>query len=190
MSNADLPSGGLSSSGLHSGLGLLRPLLALGGSALLLASLDRLRAGCGTSLWAHGAALLDHIERCTNDGTLGLDLLATAGLGLLLCEALTSRPRAYHAQRRADGREQSAYLRDTLPPLSPAKDGPSDAAWVLALEEERLGLSILEPEDLAVRADKELALIMPLACCPTHSPHISICIVFFSFSQALPAHLA
>jgi hypothetical protein len=29
------------------------------------------------------------------------------------------------------------YLRDTLPSLSPAQDGPGDAARVLALEEER-----------------------------------------------------
>lgn len=50
------------------------------------------------------------------------------------------------------------YLRDTLSPLSPAKDGPRNAARVLALEEEGLGLSVLETEDLAVRTDEELAL--------------------------------
>ena len=59
-----------------------------------------------------------------------------------------------------------AHLRDTLPPLSPAKDGPGDAAGVLALEEKRLGLAILEAEDLAVGADEELALVMLLARCP------------------------
>lgn len=42
--------------------------------------------------------------------------------------------------------------------LSAEEDGPGDAAGVLALEEEGLGLSILETEDLAVTADEELAL--------------------------------
>ena len=42
--------------------------------------------------------------------------------------------------------------------LSAVKDGPGDLAGVLALEEERLGLAVLETEDLAVRADEELAL--------------------------------
>lgn len=50
------------------------------------------------------------------------------------------------------------YLRDALSPLSPAQDSPGDAARVLALEEERFTLAVLEAEDLAVRADKELAL--------------------------------
>lgn len=35
---------------------------------------------------------------------------------------------------------------------------PRDAARVLALEEEGLGLAVLEAEDLAVAADVELAL--------------------------------
>lgn len=52
----------------------------------------------------------------------------------------------------------SAYLRDTLSPLSPAKDSPRDAARVLALKEKGLGLAVLETKDLAVRADEELAL--------------------------------
>jgi hypothetical protein len=51
-----------------------------------------------------------------------------------------------------------SYLRDTLAVLSAEEDGPGDAAGVLALEEERLGLSVLETEDLAVTADEELAL--------------------------------
>jgi hypothetical protein len=42
---------------------------------------------------------------------------------------------------------------------SPEEDSPGNAARVLALEEERLGLAILESEDLAVTADVELALI-------------------------------
>ena len=51
-----------------------------------------------------------------------------------------------------------AYLRDTLSPLATAENSPCDLAGVLALEEERLGLAVLETEDLAVRADEELAL--------------------------------
>jgi hypothetical protein len=51
-----------------------------------------------------------------------------------------------------------AYLRDTLSPLATAENSPCDLTGVLALEEERLGLSALEAEDLAVRADEELAL--------------------------------
>jgi hypothetical protein len=51
-----------------------------------------------------------------------------------------------------------AYLRDTLSPLATAENGPCDLTGVLALEEKRLGLSALEAEDLAVRADEELAL--------------------------------
>lgn len=51
-----------------------------------------------------------------------------------------------------------AYLRDTLSPLATAQNSPCDLAGVLALEEERLGLAALEAEDLAVRADEELAL--------------------------------
>ena len=58
-----------------------------------------------------------------------------------------------------------AYLRDTLPPLSPAQHSPSDAAGVLALKEEGFGLAILEAEDLAVGADEELALGWQLASC-------------------------
>ena len=42
--------------------------------------------------------------------------------------------------------------------LAAEEDGPGNAAGVLALEEEGLGLSILETEDLAVAANEELAL--------------------------------
>jgi hypothetical protein len=59
----------------------------------------------------------------------------------------------------------SPYLRDTLSPLPTAEDGPCDAAGVLALEEKGFALAILEAEDLAVRADEDLALFMVLACC-------------------------
>ena len=50
------------------------------------------------------------------------------------------------------------YLRDTLLMLSSEEDCPCDAAGVLALEEERFRLAVLEAEDLAVTTDVELAL--------------------------------
>lgn len=43
--------------------------------------------------------------------------------------------------------------------LSAVKNGPGDLAGVLALEEERLGLAVLETEDLAVTTNVELALL-------------------------------
>lgn len=49
-------------------------------------------------------------------------------------------------------------LRNALLVLSSEKDGPCDSAGVLSLEEQRLGLSILESEDFAVATDVELAL--------------------------------
>ena len=49
-------------------------------------------------------------------------------------------------------------LRDTLAVLATEEDGPCDAAGVLALEEEGLGLAILETEDLAVATDVQLTL--------------------------------
>jgi len=79
-----IPASGLTCSRLGSSLCLLCLLRALGGSALLLAVLDSLLAGSRAGLWTLRAALLDDIERSTNDGTLCLDLLATTGLGLLL----------------------------------------------------------------------------------------------------------
>jgi len=42
--------------------------------------------------------------------------------------------------------------------MSSEKNGPRDAARVLALKEEGLGLSVLETEDLGVTTDVELAL--------------------------------
>lgn len=51
-----------------------------------------------------------------------------------------------------------SYLGDTLAVLAAVEDGPCDAAGVLALEEKRLGLAVLETEDLAVATDVELAL--------------------------------
>jgi hypothetical protein len=56
-----------------------------------------------------------------------------------------------------------SYLRDSLLVLSAEENGPGDAAGVLALEEEGLGLAILESEDLAVSTDVELALFVQLS---------------------------
>ena len=48
---------------------------------------------------------------------------------------------------------------------SSVEDGPGYSSRVLALQEERLGLAILESEDLAVTTDVELALQgMPNSC--------------------------
>ena len=58
---------------------------------------------------------------------------------------------------RARGMDRS-YLRDTLAVLAAEKDGPGDAAGVLALQEERLGLAVLEAEDLAVATDVDFTL--------------------------------
>lgn len=62
-------------------LGLLGLLGSSGGLLLLLGLLDGGIAGGGTGLGAHGTALLDHLERGTNDGTLSLDGTASALLG-------------------------------------------------------------------------------------------------------------
>lgn len=42
--------------------------------------------------------------------------------------------------------------------LAAVEDSPRDPARVLALQEKRLGLSILEAEDLAVTTDVQLTL--------------------------------
>lgn len=52
----------------------------------------------------------------------------------------------------------ASYLRDSLLVLSSEEDGPCDPARVLALEEQRLGLAVLETEDLGIATDVELAL--------------------------------
>jgi hypothetical protein len=65
-------------------LGLLGLLLRLGRGLLLLALLDGGGAGGGAGLGALGAALLDHVEGGTDDGTLVLDCAAGTLLGNLL----------------------------------------------------------------------------------------------------------
>ena len=47
--------------------------------------------------------------------------------------------------------------------LSSEEDRPCNPAGVLALEEERFGLAVLEAEDLAVTADVKLALFKNLS---------------------------
>lgn len=69
------------------GTGALCLLSLLGGGSLgllVLALLNRSGASSSTSLWALGAALLDHIEGSTDNGTLGLDCAAGALLGNFL----------------------------------------------------------------------------------------------------------
>lgn len=51
-----------------------------------------------------------------------------------------------------------SYLGNALAVLFPVEDGPGNAAGVLALKEERLGLAVLEAEELAVAADEQLTL--------------------------------
>lgn len=75
---------GLAAGSASGGLGLLELPLGLGGGLLLLALLDGGLAGGGASLGALGAALLDHVEGGTDDGTLVLDGAAGALLGDLL----------------------------------------------------------------------------------------------------------
>lgn len=71
-------------------------------------------------------------------------------------------------------------LRDTLLVLPPVENGPSDSARVLALEEKRLGLAILESENLAVATDVELALeLHHQQLLQSHSPSLLTPVVCF-----------
>ena len=51
-----------------------------------------------------------------------------------------------------------SYLSDTLLVLASVERGPGDLSRVLALEEKRLALAVLEAENLRVATDVELAL--------------------------------
>jgi hypothetical protein len=73
--------GSLASCGGGRVLCLLSLLLRLGGGLLLLALFDGGAAGSGTSLGTLAAALLDYVERGTDDGTLVLDCAAGTLLG-------------------------------------------------------------------------------------------------------------
>lgn len=72
---------GLALGGASSLLGLLGLLGGLGGSLLLLAVLDGLQTGGRADLGTDRSLLLDHIERGTDDSTLGLDSAAGSLLG-------------------------------------------------------------------------------------------------------------
>lgn len=63
--------------------------------------------------------------------------------------------------------------------LSSEKDGPCNATGILALQEEGLGLAILESEDLAIATDVELALYAILSAFNL----LSLSIQFFSLSS-------
>jgi hypothetical protein len=78
----------LSTSSLASILGLLCLPCALSRGLLLLALLDGSLASSSTCLWSLCAALLDHIEGCSDDGTLVLDRAAGAFLGNFLQSAM------------------------------------------------------------------------------------------------------
>lgn len=60
--------------------------------------------------------------------------------------------------------------------LAAEEDGPGDAAGVLSLQEQRLGLAVLEAEDLAVTADKDLTLLEK-SIVSHHIRHLCACIV-------------
>lgn len=142
--------GGLSTGGTGSRLGLLCLLLALGLGLLLLALLDGGGTGGLAGLGADGALLLDHVKGETNDGTLGLDGAAGALLGDLLWWGSAIDARRGRLIRWLTD------LRDTLLVLATEQNSPGDPAGVLALEEQRLGLSVEETEDLGVTADEDL----------------------------------
>jgi len=113
-------------------LGLLSLLLGLNSSLLLFALLDCLRmsrlAGLGTQV----TPLLNHVERGTDNGTLGLDSTARTLLG--------------------------DFLRYTLLVLAAVENGPGYPPRILALEEKRLRLAVHETEDFGVATDEDLTL--------------------------------
>jgi hypothetical protein len=131
------------------GLRLLGLLYALSSASLLLAGCDGSLAGSLTGLWSLRSSLLNHVEGSTDDGTLVLNGTARALLRNFLYTPLDL------PQTPAT---RIPYLRDTLLVLSTEENGPGDATGVLALKEERFGLSVLESENLAVTTDVDLAL--------------------------------
>lgn len=167
---------GLASSG-GGVLSLLGLLLRVRLSLLLLALLDGGAAGSSTGLRSLGAALLDHVERGTDDGTLVLDCAAGTLLGDFLLNKVVSKVSRDMQQMwevmcsrglrcglmsclatpaiilPADTMAMATNLRDTLLVRPSVQGGPVNLARVLALEEKGLGLAILEAEDLAVTTD-------------------------------------
>lgn len=74
------------------------------------------------------------------------------------CENIVRQFWLFLAARAVFRVSNASYLRDTLLVLSSEEDSPCDPARVLALEEQRLGLAVLETEDLGIATDVELAL--------------------------------
>lgn len=75
--------------------------------------------------------------------------------------------------------------------LPPVEGGPRDLARVLALQEQRLGLAVLEAEDLAVTTDVELALCLPSAlfcACHCMSAGIQWCVAQLSPRPPCPLY--
>lgn len=95
------------------GLGLLSLLLAVAGGLLVLGVLDGLLAGGGAGLGALVAALLDHIERGTDDGALVLDGTAGTLLGNLLYVARRISP--VHLLLRSAAQDPSCLFRIRIP---------------------------------------------------------------------------
>ena len=103
-------------------------------------------------------------DRERDGGHGGVGEVEWNGLGASVrCQNLFPRLWCYEGSRM-----DMAYLRDALLVVPPIERGPCDSTWVLALEEEGLGLAVLEAEDLAVAADVEFALsdirIMSAVC--------------------------
>ena len=75
------------------------------------------------------------------------------------------------------GSRRAPYLRDTLAVLAAVKGRPGDETGVLSLQEERLGLAVLEAEDLAVATDIDLTLQRknPLAFHPLQKDIVLSC---------------
>lgn len=70
--------------------------------------------------------------------------------------------------------------------LASVECGPGDSARVLALQEKRFGLAILETEDLAVTTDVELALQiihMSAHLCPLVYAHAASLCLATSFKE-------
>lgn len=66
--------------------------------------------------------------------------------------------------------------------MLPSVEGsPGDPAGVLALEEQALGLAVLESEDLGVTTDVQLALELPSAHVPVNCHTIRCISVFQAF---------
>lgn len=88
-------SSGLTLRSLSSTLCLLSLLLAFLCSLLLLSFLDGGLTSCTSGFWSLRSSFFDDVERCTNNGTVGLDSTASSFLGnFLLSRRLSVRVQA------------------------------------------------------------------------------------------------